>query len=216
MDAGPSKTILHSQLVELAELKLQFEVKVCQISLPRQCHIDAPHEWTRPPPNPCKSNMAAPVCQHVSTHMLLLISIIPTDTSGHVIIFRAGNSSLLVMAELIIWGPEPLLLLLPPPPPIYVVQVNVCQSSDGPRLGNKTTTGDWKRCMLSALTFLHQQKCYTCFFFFLYTHPAPQQLDGSWASSQHCFFHQQAYCTIKHFPQAQISADELISAAAAT
>lgn len=54
------------------------------------------------------------------------------------------------------------------------------------------------------------------FFFFLYTHPAPQQLDGSWASSQHCFFHQQAYCTIKHFPQAQISADELISAAAAT
>lgn len=44
------------------------------------------------------------------------------------------------------------------------------------------------------------------------------QLNGSWLCSSIAFFffHHRPHCTIKHFQHAQISADELISSAAAT
>lgn len=52
---------------------------------------------------------------------------------------------------------------------------------------------DSKRSMLPPLTFLHQQKWYTCFILFFYQHGS-----GSWAPSSSDFFHQQPYCTKKH------------------
>ena len=82
----------------------------------------------------------------------------------------------------------------------------------GQSAGNAAMMGKWKWSMLSPLTPLHQQKCYTC------------SLAVRWvlALIQHRLFfffffsHHQLYYTIKYPQHAQMSADELISAAGAT
>lgn len=102
--------------------------------------------------------MAVVVCQCADVRVLLLISVMSMDVSGNAIVFVSQtehwNIGLLVMVELFIWTTG---LLLG-----YVVHVNDCLEPDGPSAGNGTMTGEWKWSMLSPLTLLHQQKCYTC------------------------------------------------------
>lgn len=78
----------------------------------------------------------------------------------------------------------------------------------GQSAGSAAMMGEWKWSTLSPLTPLHQQKRYTC------------SLAARWvlALIQHrCFsLHHQLYYAIKHSQHAQMSADELISAARAT
>lgn len=104
--------------------------------------------------------MAVIVCQCADVCVRLLISVISTDISGDAIVFvsqaERWNIGLLVMVELFIWTTG---LLLG-----YVVHVNDCLGVDGPSAGNGAMMGEWKWSMLSPLTFLHQQKRYTCFF----------------------------------------------------
>lgn len=118
----------------------------------------------------------AVVCQYADVCVLLLISVISTDLNGDAIVFvsqaERWNIGLLVMVELFIWTTG---LLLG-----YVVLVNECLGVDGPSAGNGAMMGEWKWSMLYLLTFLHQQKCYTWFFF--YRH------NGSWPRSSIAFF----------------------------